>query len=160
MAKKTLLRLPFESEYRIIGIVCTENDYRFCWLLNQMLAFDFKRVCDFTSHSNVDFSVFHFDGPESMQCSFYLVNNRSADGQVLFAAPAGIDYLMLIKADEYRFNYQELLTSLRSIRQLLAAYRIDDHLGKNRDGFLYDFEMFVFQEIESVKKESGMWKYG
>lgn len=161
MAKKRILRLPVETEYRIIGVVCSERDYRFCWLINKQLGFNFRRVTDFEhkplkSPFVLKFSAYHYEAHESLQCSFFLVNNRSENDLKLFGTPAGIDFLLLVKADEMRFGFQELINKLRSVQQLSTAWQLDDALGKNKESFLYDFEMFVFKEIEGVKKKKEM----
>jgi hypothetical protein len=163
MAKKTLFKLQFESEFRIVGVVCSERDYRFCWLLNHHLGYDFRRAPDMEyfsakAKSTKGFSVYVFEQHESLQCTFYLVNNRSYDDAPLFSSPPGIDFLMIVKADEYRFSFPELIRELRSVKQVLAAYQLDDALGKNKDAFLYDFEVFVSKEIEkSSKKDDLIW---
>jgi hypothetical protein len=158
MAKKTLFKLQFESEFRLIGLVCSESDYRFCWLLNRQLGYDFCRVSNFEfvpakSQTSSRFSVFEYDREESLYFSLYLVNNRSHDGTLLFGAPAGLDFLLLAKADEGRFHLPDLLKKLRTLSQLQAAFPLDGALGKNKEIFLYDFEMFVSHEIHSNRKK-------
>ncbi len=166
MAKRTPLKVHYESEFRIVGIVCSEADYRFCWMLNHYLGFDFRRTSDFmfySSRSKVEtrFSVFEYQGLESLQYSFFLVNNRSYDDAPLFANPPGLDFLLLVKADEYRFDFKHLLANLRSIQQLSGAYQLDEALGKDKEAFLYDFEVFLYQEVEGIKKkEEVKWING
>jgi len=157
MAKKTLFKLQFESDFRLVGLVCNESDYRFCWLLNSQLGYDFRRVSSFEfmpakSQTLSRFSVYEYDREDSLYFSLYLVNNRSHDGSLLFGTPAGLDFLLLAKADEGRFHLPDLLKKLRMVSQLQAAFQLDGVLGKNKDPFLYDFEMFVSQEIQSSRK--------
>jgi hypothetical protein len=163
MAKKTLLRLDFESEYRIVGLFCNENDYRLCWLLNRYLLFSFKRGPDMEllnekTGIKTNFSVFEYQAPESLQSSFFIVNNRSHENILLFPAPPGLGFLLMVRADESRYSFKDLLNNLRKVPQLTAAYLLDNILGKNKEAFLYDFEFFVSREIETArKKEEGMW---
>lgn len=152
MAKKISLKLVFETEYRIVGVFCPERDYRFCWLLNNHLKLGFRRTSDFSfflpkEPAALNFSVFHF-AIEHLQQNFYLVNNRSNEGTRLFSTPPGLDYLFVIKADEDRFDMSNLLRQIRSVPQVSAAYLLEDALGKNREAFLYDFEVFVAQELK------------
>jgi hypothetical protein len=152
MAKKTLFRLEFETEFRIVGVFCPEKDYRFCWLLNNILDFNFRRTPDFQfippkSKVTEFHAVYHYER-ESLQRTYYLVNNRSNEGGRLFANPAGLDFLLLVKADDSRFDYSQLLKKIRALPQVTAAYMLDDALGKNKDGFMYDFEVYLSQKLK------------
>lgn len=134
----------------MIGVFCREKDYRLSWLLNNRLLFDFKRTIDFGYYSEklqqpTNHSAFHFQ-QETLQRSFFLLNNHSYEGTTLFARPAGIDFLLLLKAE--RYDIKELLKNLRSLPQITAAYQLDDALGKNKESFLYDFEMYLAQELK------------
>jgi hypothetical protein len=152
MAKKTLFRLPFETEFRITGVFCRENDYRFTWLLNSHLFFNFKRVADFEfaptrEKKETNHAVFYFDQPSLMR-SFFLVNNRSSEGPNIFTNPPSIDFLLLVKDEGARFSPGDLLRNLRTIPQVTAAYQLDDALGKNKEAFLYDFELFLAHKLK------------
>jgi hypothetical protein len=162
MAKKTLFRLDFESEFRIVGLFCSERDYRLCWLLNRHLGFNFRRAPEFEfpaqkSQKKTLFSVYEYEAPESLHCSFYVVNNRSNEDLLLFNTPPGLDYLLIVKVEETRFSFQELLRKLRTITQLTAAYQLDNVLAKYKKAFLYDFEVFVSQNEITRKRDDGKW---
>ncbi|MFW5707494.1 MAG: IPExxxVDY family protein [Bacteroidota bacterium] len=153
MAKKTLFKLPFETDFRITGVFCRENDYRFTWMLNKHLMFDFRRVADFEFARTREeqpsrHSVFYFDQPTLMR-TFFLVNNRSAEGQSIFTNPPALDFLLLVKAEGARFSSVDLLRNLRAISQVTAAYQLDDALGRHKEAFLYDFELFLSLKIKS-----------
>ncbi len=162
MAKKTVFRFEFESDFRIVGLFCNERDYRLSWLLNRYMLFNFSRVADFEFIPNSKkqpgrFSVFYYSD-EVFRRRFYLVNNRSSENHLMFTQPAGLDYLMLVKADEDRFDFSALLKNIRAIGQFTAAYQLDNMLGKGRDAFLYDFELFADQKVEApVKREGFFW---
>lgn len=152
MAKKTLFKLPFETEFRIAGLFCGEKDYRLCWLLNNQLPFQFKRSTDFwftqpKADEALQFAVFYYEEP-TLQRTFFLLANRSYQGGVLFNNPPGLDYLLLINADDLRYDYSQMLKSFRDIRQIRAAYMLDDLLGRNKEAFLYDFEMYRAHELK------------
>jgi len=160
MAKKTIFKLQFETDFRIVGLFCSERDYRISWLINQQLLFNLKRTPDFEyvparSNEQSSFSVF-FYYDESCRREYYLVNNRSGMGSSLFLTPPGLDYLLLVKLDDDRFDSAPLLSKLRAISQLSAAYVLDDMLGKTKEPFLYDFEMFVLQQIESPRRKEDL----
>ncbi len=150
MAKKQLLPFPFQSDFRVVGMVCRENDYRISWLLNTRLLFDFKRTIDFAFYSEKlqqpnNHSVFHFE-QDTLQRSFFLLNNRSGEGSIICENPPGIDFLLLLRAE--RYDIKDLLKSLRSLPQITAAYQLDEALGKKRETLLYDFEMYLAQELK------------
>ena len=150
MAKRKLHTPPFESDFRVVGIFCRENDYRLSWLLNTKLMFDFKRTLDFGYYSEklqqpANHSTFHFE-QETLLRSFFLLNNRAYEGSTLFDNPQGLDYLLLFRAE--RYESKELLRNLRSLPQITAAYQLDEALGKKRENLLYDFEMYLAQELK------------
>lgn len=147
MAKKTLLRLEFDSPFKIVGIFCLEKDYRFCWMMNSFLGFDFHRVTDFaftpekiTEEQN--YSLFSFQNEEA-GWHFFLLSNRSAEGVNMFSKPPGINFLLLIKADAFRYDFNKMLKDIRSLKSVTAAFLLDEALGKKKDEFLYDFEYFI-----------------
>ncbi len=152
MAKKIPFKLQFETEYRIVGLFCQERDYRTCWLLNKYLQFNFRKTIDFSYYlgKNQLFSQFSMyrEQQEQLQRNFFLMNNQSYEGNKIFTSPVGLDFLLLIKADDSRFSYSELLKRLRSLPQITAAYLLDDALGRHKEGFLYDFEIFLSQELK------------
>lgn len=154
MAKKTHFRLPYEAEYRVAGVFCPEKDYRLCWLINNYLKVNFSRRSDISLPNGKDaglieqYAVYHHE-KEELQQAFFLVSNRSHNGHLLFHSPPQLDFLMLIDADDSRFDFNALLKKIRSIPHVTAAYMLDDVLGRNRDIFLYDFEMFIAGELKS-----------
>ncbi len=152
MAKKTLFRLEFEPEYRVLGVFCREKDYRFGWLLNNNLGFNFASTPDFAFIPSKSNEVYYYSvysyRKEELRQTFFLVNNHSHIGMPIFKKPPGLDFLLLVKADDSRFNFTGLLKNLRSIPQVTAAYMLDDVLGSTKDTFLYDFEVYVAQEMK------------
>lgn len=150
--KKYSELLRYKTEIKVVGVFCPEKDYRLCWLINNQLRYDFKKTLDFIypttqNPEGASFSVYTFERP-TLQQSYFLVNNRSHDNQTLFSKPQGLDFLLLINADDSRYNYTQLLKSLRSLSQINAAYMLDDALGKLKESFLYDFELFLSQELK------------
>ncbi len=135
-----------------MGVFCQENDYRFAWILNTHLHFGFKKVKDFEIYLpkqtmlNI-FSVYSFEQTE-MNRTFFLVSNRSIQGNRLFDKPPALDYIFLVKADAFRFDFSEMLKRIRGLKQVTAAYLLDDVLGKKKEGFLYDFEFFLTHDLK------------
>lgn len=147
MAKKTLFRLQFESDYRIVGLFCREPAYRLCWLINNQFGINFKMVHDFTPNPDkgrAPDSHLVFLHKDNVLCQeYYIISNRGSNGSLIFASPPNIDFLMLVKADDSRFDGRDLLKGLRLVPEMVAAYMLDDLLGRKKEGFLYDFEEFI-----------------
>ncbi len=152
MAKKTLFKLEFDSPFKVMGIFCQEKDYRFAWILNTQLHFGFKKVKDFEfylpkqSTPSVH-SVYSFEHAK-MNRTFFLISNWSLHGNRLFDKPPAPDYIFLVKADAFRFDFSQMLKKIRGLKQVTAAYLLDDILGKKKDGFLYDFEFFLTHDLK------------
>ncbi len=135
-----------------MGVFCQEKDYRFAWILNTYLQFRFRKVKDFEFYppketSPFIFSVYSFDQAD-MNRTFFLVSNRSVQGNRLFDKPPALDYIFLVKADAFRFDFSEMLKKIRGLKQVTAAYLLDDVLGKKKEGFLYDFEFFLTHDLK------------
>lgn len=151
MAKKTLFKIKFESDFRIVGLFCREPGYRMCWFINNHLGFNFKMVHDFISNPENDTEpdghiVFMFRHT-SLGQTYFIISNRGSNGNRLFANSPNVDYLMLVKFDDTRFDVRDLLKAFRSVPNVVGAYMIDDALGRKKEGFLYDFEIFLTQEL-------------
>lgn len=154
MGKKLLLNLKYKPDFKIVGIFSPVKDYRLCWLLNSHLGFSFNFYGNFPvlippADKPGLHNVFEHNNEMLFLRMFVLCNKNNE--QIIFPKPANIDYLLLFQADEVRFDINELITSIRSVPHINAAYLLGDKLGKRADEIFYDMELFI-TEVDNAKK--------
>lgn len=149
--KKLKLEVSLTSEFRVMGLFTTQKDYRLCWLLNQHLQLDLKRLPDFEYtplNQSVPgrFAIYHCHVPE-LRMRYFLVCNKCSKG-VLFGEPKNLDYLLLLKQPGDQWQPKELINSIREMPAMQAVYSLDGKLGNRGDAFLYDFEMYLGEALK------------
>ncbi len=70
----------FFDDTKLLGIVTTVKDYRFCWNLNNMLELNFRINHDIEINlkrkkRQYFFSVYEYHEPNSALCHYYIYNN-------------------------------------------------------------------------------------
>lgn len=146
MTKKRKLTLEFVPEFTAIGIFTPRKDYRFCWLLNQNLKLDFRRLPDFwqkpyNQAEPIPFPIY-FDENPSLLLQYSLIANKTTAG-ILFDKPKNLDMLFLLKNDSGQADPEEIINSIKKISVVQAAYLLDDKLGKMAANIFYDLEMHL-----------------
>jgi len=109
---------------RLLGIVAPIKDYRFCWLLNQKLRFDFRMKNDIEIQLTKKgrqyfFAVYEYQEPSTSLCH-YLYNNQF-DGEYLLPEFRHLDFLWLMKGD---IPSSELITHLTTSLKSLPGVQL------------------------------------
>ncbi|MBS4014756.1 MAG: IPExxxVDY family protein [Bacteroidetes bacterium] len=146
MAKKLSLNVLYKPEYRVIGVFCPVKDYRFCWMVNESLGYSFNHFGIFPTVFQGETNPHYFNVFENynelLNLRLFIVNNRNST-RIIFQTPPLLDYLLIIDANESRHNLNKILSDIRSVNSVNAAYFLDNQLGKQSDQVFYDFELFV-----------------
>ncbi len=146
MAKKHILQHEYRHGFKAIGITSAQKDYRLCWLLNNALGYDLKRMADFLpendpEHASPGFAVYQYENP-SMFLHVYLVANKHQEAQ-LFTQLKNFDYLLLFKQPSQQTNLNDMVEAVRKITQVQAALLLPDLHDKKANAIFFDFEMFL-----------------
>jgi hypothetical protein len=154
MAKKYSLNVSYKPDYKIIGVFCPVKDYRFCWILNDDLGYSFNHYGTFNTISTANdssnmFNVYEYYHP-LLLFRMFILNNKNHN-RVIFPSPPNLDYLIVIEADEYRIDINEILSSVRSVKTVNAAFILESQLGKSFDQVFYDFELFVTNKDNIIR---------
>ncbi len=151
MAKKLSAKIDFSSEYTLIGISCHLKDYRLTFFLNKQLNFHLRRIDDFTQAGpdNVDlnYSVYFYHCPDTKN-NFCLITNHQSEGK-LIPSLGSIDYFLLVQNEISKERKKDLITSIKTIPNLLTAYEIELSKVKNIHQLLAELEL---QFIENRQK--------
>jgi hypothetical protein len=151
MAKKLSVKIDFSSEYTLIGISCHLKDYRLTFFLNKQLNIHLKRIDDFTQagpdKANLSYSVYFYHCPDTKN-NFCLITNFHADGK-LIPTLGSIDFFLLLENEISSERKKDLITSIKTIPNLLTAYEIELSKVKNIHPLLAELEL---QFIENRQK--------
>ncbi len=144
MKKKRKLSIEYIPDFNTIGIYTSQRNYRFCWLLNKNLNIDLKRLPDFLyppckQTEAVPFPVY-FDENQQLLLQFFLIVNKTTNG-ILFDRPQNMDLIFLLRNSAGQAHPETLLSSIKKIPLVQAAYQLDDNLGNRAPGIFYDLEM-------------------
>jgi hypothetical protein len=92
----------FFSGTRLLGIMSQLKNYRFCWLVNAYLKYDFRLNTDIEiqlkkKNRNYFFQVYQFCEPDC-EMEHYIYHNQF-EGEFLLPEFKHFDFLWLVKAD-------------------------------------------------------------
>ncbi len=150
MTKKIKLEVKYESDFEVLGLFSSLSDYRLCWFINNSLGINLSRKTDITltpfkSDKLESFSFFNY-GDNELMVNYYLLNNRKGQN-ILLPEPKKLDYLLLLKAKDFRIDINEIVTKLRGVSQIATAvwFKQPEEV-KNLDRLLYDLEMALVEK--------------
>jgi hypothetical protein len=131
---KTKLQVEYDFDFCLIGIVCSEKDFRLCWMLNNQSGWKMAKTEDHASSAG-NHSLFMFSEEELMR-EFYLIVNKSDSGKLLVEEHQHTDYFVIIKgeiSDEEKKYFAEQIKKLGNVS---AAYLIDAGALKSKQNLI------------------------
>ena len=135
------LAQDFFEDSRLLGIVAPMKDYRFSWLLNHILRFDFRVKNDIEIQLTKKgrqyfFSVYEYREPNGSLCH-YLYNNQF-DGEYLLPEFRHLDFLWLMKGDlPSEELITEITTSLKSITGVQLVMELTNEKIRNKGHLIF-----------------------
>lgn len=147
MPRKITLNINGSSEYLMIGISSHLKDYRISFFLNRTLGFKFRKIEDFSFHPQgkepLTYPVFVFNDHET-RALFCLLSNHHPERK-LFPDLKQTDYFMFTNDPINEKSIEELIRNIRSVPNILAAFKIDTTNIKNMDIVAADLELHLLQ---------------
>jgi len=132
---KTKLQVEYDFDFCLIGVVCSEKDFRLCWMLNNQLGWKLAKTDDHVSGVG-NHSVFAFSDEELMR-DYYLIVNKSDSGKLLIDEHQHTGYFIIIKGeitDEEKRYFAEQIKKLSSVS---ASYMIDTDTLKSKQNLIF-----------------------
>ena len=126
----------FFEGIRLVGIVCPQKDFQFCWHVNQYLQIDFRinhdlEVCLSRKGRNYFFSIYQFNEPIG-SLVHYLYNNQY-DGEFLLPEFRHFDFIWLMRDDIIDEAFMaELLNAIRLLPGVQLVSEISPEKVKNK----------------------------
>jgi hypothetical protein len=129
MKNKKVTRLQLENngkdDFIILGLVCSEPDYKLSLSINKKSGISLKNVSPVKINESeaISFSRFSFTNTSSgTTCN--LISNRHGKS-FLFRKLKNIDYIFQVYDPANEFNAERLSSDLRKIEAITAVFNID-----------------------------------
>lgn len=163
MKAKFKLEVSEYADYNFLlfGINCSEEEVRFCWLLNKALNTDFRRKNDIElrhikSGTTNTFPLFEYiskpfelepenynedsdkaDVAEELDVIFHLVGNRNEHGYLIPEQPR-VDYFLIVRGElEDQVDADEVLKAIRQIPKVHLAFGIEPESLKSKENLIF-----------------------
>ncbi len=131
----------FFENTRLLGIVASIEQYRFCWHLNQLLNFDFRINNSIEIHLNKKtrnyfFPIYQY-GEQSGTIKHYLYNNED-DGEYLLPEFRHLDFLWLMKDDVLKDQeLSVLMNSIKTVPSVQMVVELTNEKIKNKQHLIF-----------------------
>lgn len=131
----------FFENTRLLGIVASIEQYRFCWYLNQILNFDFRinnnlEIRLNKKTRNYFFTIYQY-GELSGTINHYLYNNED-DGEYLLPEFRHFNFLWLMKDDVMKDEEVAVfMNSIRTIPSVQLVVELTNEKIKNKQHLVF-----------------------
>jgi hypothetical protein len=131
----------FFENTRLLGIVASIEQYRFCWHLNQILNFDFRINNSIEIHLNKKmrnyfFPIYQYD-ERAGTIKHYLYNNED-DGEYLLPEFKHLDFLWLMKDDIMKDEEVNIfMNSIKTIPSVQMVMELTNEKIKNKQHLVF-----------------------
>jgi hypothetical protein len=131
----------FFTDTRLFGIVVSVKNYRFCWLLNSSLGYNFRLNPDIEIHTKKKGRHYFFP---VYQHSVYnndlnhFIYHNQYDGEYLLPEFKHMDFLWLIKGDNITDEIcSHLIQSVKKINNVQLVAELTNENIKNKGNLVF-----------------------
>ncbi len=130
----------FFSDTRLIGIMAAVKNYQFCWLLNNLLGYNFRLNTEIDKQlrkKNRQYFFSVYEHEENSFLKYYMFHNH-CDGEYLLPEFKHMDFLLLLKgdyADNEKCNH--IIAMVKSISVVQIAAELTTEKIKNREHLVF-----------------------
>lgn len=152
--KKQILKSGYDSNLSLIGISCHLKSYRLSFSMNKALKFAFRRIDDFEIPGNpgnqgLNYPFLIYDNTD-LKNHFCLISNHHPSRK-LVPALRQVDYFLMANNPLESNTIASILTRIRNINQVVAAYEIDANGTKDLDVLLEEMELHLLISQKNLK---------
>lgn len=137
----TDLTEDFFTDTRLLGIMVATKSYRFCWQLNNLLAFNFRLNTDIEIHVQRKERQYFFPVYQHTEPNNYLthyVYQNQYDGEYLLPEFRHLDFLWLMKGDLVTdADYTQLLQKIKQVNGVQLVAELTNEKIKNKGNLLF-----------------------
>ena len=132
---KTKLKVEYDFDFCLFGIVSSEKDFRLCWLLNTGLGLKLAKTEDHVSGAGTH-SLFAFSDDALMR-EYYLIVNRSDSDKLLLEEHQHIGYFLIIKGEITDEEKKYFAEQIKKLNNVSASYLIDASVLKSKQNLIF-----------------------
>lgn len=141
MTPKLTLDLSEVLNFKLLGIVSQDKDYKVCHFLNTYLNLDFKKVEDVNvtnakSSESFLFSKFSFQDPNNDEVWTFIAN-KDSNYKPFFSELQQLDYILAIDCNWETEQLNDFIKKLKSLKPIIAVYQIERKTIKSKDMLHY-----------------------
>jgi len=140
MARK-ILRAGSQDDFdfKLIGIVSQQREYRLCHFLNKQLGLHLRRSSDYEvmrpqNRQVLAFALYKYEPDDAPH--YYLFSNKS-DGGFLVPEHRHIDYFLMVKAYQHAVQEDTLMEDIKRIPLVLGAYGVQAESLRARENLIF-----------------------
>ena len=136
---KKILRVNYDFDFALIGIISPMRAYRLCWFLNNQLKMNLEREEDLFLKNEQEEEMFfpkYYFYIEESETDFYLLSNKGTDGY-LIPEQKEIDFFMLIYNLPERDGGAMLAKKIKLIQEIQSAFILDPNKLRSRENLLF-----------------------
>jgi len=151
MATRLKIEQDF-SNYKIFGISCQLKDYKFSWLLNNEMNFNFLKIQSLITNEKkkIEYSIYEDKSDDYIY--YYLLSNKSKNIP-LSNYFKEFDYFLIIEGDPLKSQINSIKQELKKLPGILFISEINIFRDKNIGSILTDFELHITNYNKSIKEE-------
>jgi len=138
---KQTLKIEYDYDFSLLGIVSPEKIYRLCWILNQELPFNLSRISDLEIFSRDStgtqyFSRYANNNTHNNEGCIYLLANKNS-GRYIIPDRKEADYFLILNGDDIQENIDSVLNKLKLINTIQAVYKIDPNTLNAKENLIF-----------------------
>ena len=132
---KTRLNVEYDFDFCLIGIVCSEKDFRLCWMLNNQLGLKLAKMDEHTSGVGRH-SLFSY-ADESLMREYNLIANKADTGKLLLEEHQHTDYFMIVKGELDNEEKKYFAEQIKKLSSVSASYLMDVETLKSKQNLIF-----------------------
>jgi len=136
---KKILRVNYDFDFSLLGIITPMRAYRLCWFLNKQLEMNLEREEDLLLKNEQDEEMFfpkYYFYIEESETDFYLLGNKGTDG-FLIPEQKEIDFFMLVYNLPDRDGGAALAKKIKTLQEVQSAFTMDPRKLRSKENLLF-----------------------
>lgn len=125
--------------FDIWGINSALEDYRLCWLLNEVLGWQLKRVEDIEFYQTKEKKYLNFSAYKyANDLDYYTIEiiKNKYNGNVLLPEMKNFDFIFLFQGEDDYFDKDEITNILKEIKGIQSIFEINIETIKSKHNLL------------------------
>jgi hypothetical protein len=136
---KKVLKIEYDYDFTLIGVIAGVKDYRLCWFLNKEIHLNLEKTDDIilgnSENNEIYFSCYRYFVEEG-EIEYFLMANKGSEGY-LIPERKEIDFFLLLNNLNHKADIDQLLSSIIKINIVQTALVLDVTKLKSKENLLF-----------------------